>query len=436
MTSPKRRAVFTGLGVLTPIGTDPASFHQALLSGTPGVRRISHFDPSALPCAIAGVIDGFDFKKFIPADMKLARKAFKTMGRTIQLGVCAAQQTMAQSGPKKGEIDPFRFGIEFGCVMVATELEDLVKGAQLSCEGTPPHVNLAKWGTDGLKNVPPLWMLKYLPNMPACHVSINYDAQGPNNTITSTETAGLLALGEAYRLLGRNAADYFLVGGCDSKVNPLSMSRYNSFYSLTRSHNDTPATAVRPFDAARDGTALGEAAAVFGLEDLAFAQKRGTKIDAELVGFASGFDKGKTGPTLAGVIRNALREAGISPADVDHVNAGAGGWPDLDAWEARAIREVFGDAVPVVSYKGHIGNTGAAAGLVELAVSVMALKTGELPGTINCDSIAADCLVNVQTSPRKVTKPYAVKVTYTNLGQCAVAVVRSFPSPPGERGQG
>jgi 3-oxoacyl-[acyl-carrier-protein] synthase II len=428
MTTPNRRAVFTGLGALTPIGSDPVSFHQALLAGTPGVRRIANFDPAALPCQIAAEIPDFDAKKFIPADMKAARKSLKTMARTIQLGVCVAHQTMTAGGPKKGEIDPFRFGVEFGCVMVATETEDLAKGGQLSSAGTPPHVDLAKWGSDGLKAVPPLWMLKYLPNMPACHVSINYDAQGPNNTITSSETAGLLALGEAFRLLGRNAADYFLVGGCDSKTNPLSMSRYNSFYPLTRSHNDTPVAAVRPFDAARDGTALGEAAAVFGLEDLEFASKRGATVHAELVGFASGFDKGKTGPVLAGVIRNALKEAGIQPGDVDHVNAGAGGWPDLDAWEARAIREVFGDALPVVSYKGHIGNTGAASGLVELLASVLALKTGDLPGTLNCDTVAADCPVNVHVGPRKVTKPYAVKVTYTNLGQCAVAVIRSFTS--------
>jgi 3-oxoacyl-[acyl-carrier-protein] synthase II len=425
-TSLKRRAVFTGLGVLSPIATDPASFHHALLAGTPGVRRIAAFDPHALGCQVAGEVLGFDAKKFLPADMKAARKSLRNMARTIQLGVAAAQQAMADGGPPKGHYDPFRFGVEFGCVMVATETEDLAKGGQVSCEGSPAKVNLAKWGGDGLKQVPPLWMLKYLPNMPACHVSINYDAQGPNNTITSTETAGLLALGEAYRLLGRDAADYFLVGGCDSKINPVSQARFNSFYPLTRSHNDTPATAVRPFDAARDGTALGEAAAVFGLEELEGATRRGAKVYAELVGFASGFDKGLTGSTLAGVIRNALREAGIQPADVDHVNAGAGGWKDLDAWEARAIREVFGDATPVVSYKGHLGNTGAAAGLVELAASALALQSGQRPGTINCDKVAADCPINVQVGTQLVTKPYAVKVTYTNLGQCAVAVVKKW----------
>ncbi len=426
MTIPKRRAVFTGLGVLTPVGIDAAAYWQSLLAGTPGVRRIGLFDPSALPCQIAAEIQGFDGKKLIPATMKEARKALNKMARAIQMGVCAAEQAMASGGPKKGQIDPFRFGIEFGCVMVATELDDLSKGGQVSCEGPDSTVNLAKWGETGLKNVPPLWMLKYLPNMPACHVSINYDAQGPNNTVTSTETAGLMALGEAFRLLGRNAADFFLVGGCDAKTNPLSQSRYNGFYPLTKSHNDTPATAVRPFDANRDGTVIGEGATVFGLEDLEFARSRGANVLAELVGFAAGYDKGKKGPVLATVIRNALREAGVGPADVDHVNAAAGGWPELDAWEARGIREALGD-VPVVSYKGLMGNTGAASGLIELAASVLALQHGELPGTVNCDQVATDCPVNVHVgSPRKVTKPVAVKLAYTDRGQCAAAVVRKW----------
>jgi 3-oxoacyl-[acyl-carrier-protein] synthase II len=259
--------------------------------------------------------------------------------------------------------------------------------------------------------------------MPACHVSINYNAQGPNNTITSVEAAGLLALGEAFRLLGRDAADYFLVGGCDSRVNPLSQSRYNSFAPLTRSHNDTPEQAVRPFDAARDGSAIGEAAAVLGLEAAEVAEKRGAKVYAELAGFASGFDRTRKGDILARVIGNALRDAGLEPADVDHVNASAGGLVEADAWEARGIRAALG-GVPVVAYKANVGNTGAAGGLVELSASVLALHGGSLPGTINCTKVAADCPVNVQVGSRAVTKPAAVKISVTDAGQIAVAVVR------------
>ena len=423
---PKRRAVFTGLGVLTSIGTDPGAFWQALLDGKCGIGPIKAFDPSALTSRIAAEVQNFDAKAFIPASMKSVRKSLKVMARTIQLGVAAAQQAMEPRGPKKGEIDPFRFGVEFACVMVATELEDLSKGAQTSCDGAPPKVNLNTWGEKGLAQVPPLWMLKYLPNMPACHVSVNYDAQGPNNTITNTDVAGLLALGEAFRLMGRDCADYFLVGACDSKINPVSFTRHSLFHELSK-RNDTPGEALRPYDRTRDGSVLGEGAAVFGLEELEFAQKRGATIDAELLGFASGFDKGKLGSRFAGVIRSALKEAEIAPVDVDHVNAAASGSVELDAWEARAIAEVFGSETPVFAPKGHLGDTGAASGLIELAASVLALQHGQLPGTVNYRTLDPACPINVHSGvAHAVTKPYIVKTSFTERGQCAAVVVKKW----------
>ncbi|OWK38145.1 beta-ketoacyl-[acyl-carrier-protein] synthase family protein [Fimbriiglobus ruber] len=427
MAATSRRAVLTGLGVVSPIGIGADTFWRALLAGTSGIRPIRTFDASTLPCPIAGEILDFDGKKLVAKDV---RKSLKVMARTIQLGVAAAQLAMDDGKFQKGQIDPFRFGIEFGCVMVASELEDLVKAATVSTDSSansgPPVVDLDKWGQGGIREVPPLWMLKYLPNMPACHVSVTYDAQGPNNTITAGDAAALLALGEALRIMQRNLADAFLVGGCDSRMNPLSMSRHNTFQPLTKKF-DPAEKASRPFDAARDGIVLGEAATVVLLEDLEFARKRGATIQAELVGFASGFDRGRSGTILAKVIRNALKESGIGPADVDHVNAAASGSPELDAFEARAIAEVFGDSVPVFAPKGHFGNTGAACGLVELAASVLALRRGELPGTLNCDTRAADCPVNVHTgAPRAVVKPYAVKVTYTDMGQCAVVVLKRW----------
>ena len=136
-----------------------------------------------------------------------------------------------------------------------------------------------------------------------------------------------------------------------------------------------------------------------------------------------GFDRTRKGDILARVIGNALRDAGISPADVDHVNASAGGLVEADAWEARGIRAALGD-VPVVAYKGHIGSSGAASGLVELAASVLALHGGQLPGTINCPKVAADCPVSVQVGSRAVSKPAAVKISLTEMGQVAVAVIR------------
>jgi 3-oxoacyl-[acyl-carrier-protein] synthase II len=331
---------------------------------------------------------------------------------------------MTDAGLKKGSIDPPRFGIEFACLMIATTVDDVVGASHASVHDG--DVDFGLWGTKGLDLVPPLWMLKYLPNMPACHTSIFFDAQGPNNTMTASEHAGLTAFGEAFRILHRNKADFFLVGGVEGKVNPVSFTRHNLFSKFTR-NNDDPAGAVRPFDKTRDGTTFGEGAAVFGVEDLGHAQARGAKIYAEAVGYASGFDKAKEGAVLADVIRRALADAKAKPADVDHVNAAAAGDPELDAWEARAIHAVFGKDTPVFAPKGHLGNCGAGSGIIELAASVLALKHGVLPGTLNYTTPDPACPVWVHTGPpRPVTKPYAVKVAYTDMGQCAAVVLRRW----------
>ncbi len=423
---PRRRAVITGLGVLAPIGTDLASFWSAAVAGTSGIRPIQNMDATSLPSHIGGELVDYDPKKFIPASNKDGRKSLKNMARTVHMGVCAAQLAMDDHGPAKGTIDPFRFGIEFGCVMVATEIDDLAHAAKLCSADTPGHVDMAKWGTEGLEAVTPNWMLKYLPNMSACHTSIFFDAQGPNNTITEADASGILALGEAYRIMQRDLADFFLVGGTESKINPVSFVRHNLFTPFTR-NNAHPTEAVRPFDAARDGIVFGEAAAAVGLEDLEHARKRGVPIYAEVVGFASGFDRGLTGDVLIRILKNALVEAKITPADVDHVNAQAAGSPKLDAFEARAIHAVFGPDVPVYCLKGQVGSTGAASGLLELAVSLLAFKHGVLPGTVNHTTPDPACPVNVVTgSPRPITKPYMVKISYTDVGQCAVAVLRRF----------
>jgi 3-oxoacyl-[acyl-carrier-protein] synthase II len=416
-----RRAVLTGLGVIAPCGVGPDGFWQGL-HAPPAARRITHFDPSALPVRIGYELPGYDPKKALS---KEHRKSLTKMARTVQLGFAAAMQLWdAGLCPKPGAgIAPERFGVEFACVMVATETEDLAGGAKIAADHTPGKVDLHKWGTEGLRAVPPQWMLKYLPNMPACHTSVVMDARGPNNTITCGDTAGLVALGEAFRLLGRGAADYFLVGGCESKLNPVSFTRHTTFQELSR-RNDTPTEALRPFDATRSGTVLGEAACVLGLEEADHATARGATVLGELAGFASGFARRHDPGLFAGVIRKALAEAGVSPAEVDHVNAGAGGYTKLDRFEADAIQTVFGD-VPVFAPRAVLGSTGAAGGLVELAASLLALKHGTLPPTANHTAAAGDCPVRVSVTPRAVEKRHVVKLSCTDLGQVAAVVVKA-----------
>ncbi|MBP3958661.1 beta-ketoacyl-[acyl-carrier-protein] synthase family protein [Gemmata sp. G18] len=422
MVSNSRRTVLTGFGVLNPIGSTPEAFWDALVSGARGVRTVSLFDASELPCHIAGEVQGFSAKALID---KSYRRSLNAMARTVELGVIGAQLGLQNAGIAKGTVPAHRIGIEFASLMGATDLNDMAAASKVSSPDGET-ISHALWGSAGLPEITPLWMLKYLPNMPACHATILYDIQGPSNTQIPGDTSGLVALFEAARIIRRNTADVMVVGGSEARINPITLSRHNLFVQLSR-RNDDPGHAVRPFDADRDGTVLGEGSAVFALEELNHARNRNATILGELVGWAAGVDRGKKGPGLARVIRNALTAAGIQPQDVDHVNAHGTGTTIGDSFEARGISEVFGRDVPVFAPLSRFGNLGAASGLMELACSVLALRHGLLPGTLNHEKPAADCPIAVHAgAPRPVTKPYVVKVTYTGLGQCAVAVVKKW----------
>ncbi|MBY0526301.1 MAG: beta-ketoacyl-[acyl-carrier-protein] synthase family protein [Gemmataceae bacterium] len=426
MASSSRRAVITGIGVLTPIGLDVNSFWQSLISGKSGIKPIQGFDTSGLPVRFAGEIVGFEAKRYLDKD---ARRGLKVMARTIQLAVACAQVALDDSKIDKQKLDPTRFGVEFGAGLIASELEELAEAARLCTNCQPGRVDLEKWGEQGLPNIQPLWMLKYLPNMLACHVSIIHNAQGPNNTITESEVASVQAMGEAYRILVRDQADFFLVGGADSRINPLSMTRQCLFQTLSR-RGDDPTKACRPFDRQRDGFVVGEGAGVLALEELEHAKRRGARIYAEVVGFGAAFDRDLSGAGLARAIRAALNDAGIGPEDVDHVNANGFSSVTCDVWEARALQEVFGNCkepVPVTALKSYIGNLGAGSGTTELAGSLAALEHGLVPPTLNYEEPDPACPISVLSgSARPVQKSHVLKVSFTDVGQCAALVCRKM----------
>jgi 3-oxoacyl-[acyl-carrier-protein] synthase II len=203
------------------------------------------------------------------------------------------------------------------------------------------------------------------------------------------------------------------------------MVRQCLFGRLSR-RNDDPAGACRPFDRTRDGMVLGEGAGVLVVEDLEHARRRGARIYAEVVGFGAAFDRDRSGKGLARAMRVALGQAGLAPADMDHVNANGLGSPEADAAEARAIGEVFGPEMPVLAAKSYFGNLGAGSGLSELAASVLALLHGQVPATLNYTQPDPSCPVNVQRSPRPVRKPHVLKLGFTEMGQCAAVIVRRW----------
>lgn len=423
MSAGERRVVITGMGAVTPLGTGTDVFWQNLVGGKSGVRKLRAFDVEGLAHQAAAEVVDYDPKKYVQQ-----RKTLKLMARDIQLAMGAAQLGVKDADLNLDTLVSTRFGVNFGAGLIATELSEISPAVRVSVNGSN-KVDLKAWGKEGFGHLFPLWMLKYLPNMPACHISIVYDAQGPNNSITAGEVSSTLAMGEAVRVIQRGAADIFLAGGTDSKIHPLSIVRLALLGRLSKRVQD-PAAAMRPFDRARDGTVPGEGSAVCVFEELSHAQKRGADIRAEVLGFGAYCDPSDAPKSIARSIELALADAKVSALDLGHVSAAGISGIEEDKVEAMGIARALGDAasrVPVVAYKSSLGNLAAASGAVELVASVMALDKGVLPAVLNYENGDADgpSLRILKESLECPSKPF-VSIARSYSGQCAAIVVGPF----------
>jgi len=440
-----RRVVVTGIGLACPLGIGAKAFWEALLAGRSAVRRITSFDPARFDCQVAGEMDGFRVVNYVP---KSYRKSTKVMARDIEIAVVAAYEAVKDADLRtkclieRGEAegppvpDPARFGANIGAGLICADLRELAGALYTAVDEENGRFSLKKWGRDGMNNLTPLWLLKFLPNMLACHVTIVHDAQAPSNTITCAEGSGHLAIGEAERTIQRGAADVCICGGGESKLNPMGLLRQSLLKRLATDRNDQPERACRPFDAGRCGTVIGEGGGLLILEELDHAQQRGARIYAELVGFGASTnarsfcDPDETGRPVQLAIERALADAGIGPDEVDLVVAFAPGTVQHDLAEARGIRAALGargEAVPVVAVKGAIGTCGAGAGAIDTAVAAMAIAEATLPPTINCDQPDPQCGLNIvrQRTERQVR--VAVTVGYAlSGGQHAAIVLKKF----------
>ena len=269
--------------------------------------------------------------------------------------------------------------------------------------------------------------------MPACHVAIQHDARGPNNTITSRDASALLALAEGVRVIERGAADAMIVGACSSNIHPVDLTKLNLYETLTRRDED-PETACRPFDATRDGTIIGEGAAAFVVERLEHAERRSAPIYGEILGVGAGCDgadgrHGSDGTGVARAVQAALLRAGIESRDIGHINADGKSTQRDDLAEARGYYQGLGDEagrIPVTALKSYFGHFDAGSGAVELAGCLLALKYREIPGTLNYRLPDPRCLLNVSSEPRSLKNLIGLSVNRTAMGQSAAAIIRAM----------
>ena len=426
-----RRVVITGLGIVAPNGVGKDHFWSACLNGKSGVGPIRSFDATAHPVKIAAEVNDFDVTPFIPSDQ---RKGMKIMSRAMRFAVGAAGLSIRDSGLNLDKEDPARLGVVMGTGLVPVDLPELTPALMDSCD-SDGRLQTKRLGQQGAGALFPLWILKYLPNMVAAHISLAFNAQGPNSTITTACAAGTQAVGEAFRLIARDDADIVFAGGADSRIDPLMILAYTALGALSQS--DRPAVEVsRPFDGRRDGFVMGEGAGVLLLEELEHAKKRGATIYAEVLGLGSSFDAyaaTKPDPEARGAARainEALREARLDPSDVDYINAHGTSTRLNDQMETTAVKRVFGEnakVLPLSSIKSMVGHLIGAAGAVEAAALALTLHSGAIPPTINQTQRDPACdLDYVPNTAREMAVKTAVSTSFGFGGQNAALVMRRF----------
>ena len=384
-----RRVVISGVGVVAPNGVGRQAFWQGCVDGHSGIGPIRSFDASNHPIRIAGEVHNFDPSPFIPDKF---RKSVKVMGRAAKFGIGAAGLAVADSGIEVGREHPERFGVVMGTGLVPMDLGELapVLARAVNEDGGFDETKLPD--PSGGAQMFPLWLLKYLPNMVAAHISMAFNCQGPNNTVVTACVAGTQAVGEAFRLIARGDADLMLCGGADSRIDPLMLLAYTALGTLSKSDARPPEERSRPFDRLRDGFVISEGAAVLVLEEYERARARNAPIYAEVKGWGSSFDAysvTKPDPDGRGgarAIQSALTDAEVDYRDVGYINAHGTSTKLNDAMETAAVKRVFGDrarGVQLSSIKSMIGHSIGASGAIEAAALALSLHTQVYPPTIN-----------------------------------------------------
>jgi 3-oxoacyl-[acyl-carrier-protein] synthase II len=430
--SSTRRVVITGFGLISPLGNTREAFWSAIRNEQSGVAELRNLPGRSLPCPFGAECREFTgaIEEFGPLEKDLKRtikKGLKVMCREIQMGVAAAQLALVDAQLAPGSFDPERTGCVYGCDYLVTVPEEFTDGIR-NCTDSEGHFHFSSWGEKGLSKVDPLWLLKFLPNMPASHIAIYNDLRGPNNSLTLREASSNAAMAESYLTIQRGHADVMLVGATGSRIHPLKSVQVSLEEQVAV--GDDPTRLSRPFDRDRRGFVLGEGAAAIILEDYEYAKRRGARVLGEVVGWGSSTVVDRTGTPQRGraienVLRQALRTSGLTPETLGHVHAHGLSTQTCDREEAAAIAHAVGERAKVVAAKSYFGNLGAASGLAELLASLCALNEGRLFRTLNYETPDPQCPVNVVHTADVPSGDSFINVNVSPQGQASAVAIRA-----------
>jgi 3-oxoacyl-[acyl-carrier-protein] synthase II len=377
-TDPERRVVVTGMGMITPLGLSVEESWKSVLAGLSGIANITTFDTTAYDVKFAGEVDGFDPNAYIE------KKEQKKMDRFIHFAIACSDMALKDSGLTISQELGDRAGALVG-----------VGIGGLNAIETTHKILLER----GPSRITPFFIPMVITNLAAGQITIRHGLRGPNYSVTSACASGAHSIGEAASYIRRGVCDVMLAGGAEATVCPMAIGGFSAMKALS-TRNDQPKMASRPFDKDRDGFVLAEGAAILVLEDYEHAARRGARIYAEVSGYGTTSDAhhmtnpAPGGAGGAGAMRLALKDARISPQQVQYINAHGTSTPAGDGLETQAIKSVFGDHAKklwVSSTKSMTGHTLGAAGAIESVFSVLALKENIAPPTINLDHPSEDC---------------------------------------------
>lgn len=367
-----RRVVITGIGVISPCGEGREALWSAALESRSSLTPLPAGDFASLSIRVAGIVRDFEASKYISN-----RKSLKVMCRDIQMAVAASTLAWRDSGLTDADRVPERSGVSIGAGLFNNEISELAESFRVSADGDG-NFDSRSFGQSGMAQLFPLWLLKYLPNMPACHITITHSLRGPSNTVTTDSASSASAFEEAYRIIRRGSADLMFCGGAESKLNPLGLLRYQAAGTLASAR----AEAGYPvFTDRAAGVVPAEGASILILEELEHARRRKARIYAEVTGAFSCVNtdrarKASPGDSRVFAMSNALGEAGIGPDGLDGVHLNANGIAEDDRREASAVKEMFARYTRkplLAAMKGITGYLGYAAAATEIAIAAMSL---------------------------------------------------------------